>query len=113
MITPEQREWISNAAPVVVENPNGVDRWEGRAIAIADHPTIIIEQADGSRVSRPLAWARASDHPIEQPARDVVHLCPRAGQATAPCCARPVLELSFCDRITTDEAKVTCRGGSR
>lgn len=60
MLTEEQRRWISEGAGVVVENPNGVDRWEGRAIAIADHPTIIVELADGSRVSRPLAWAKAS-----------------------------------------------------
>ncbi len=87
MISEEQRDWISNAAPVVVENPVTGDRWEGRAIAIADHPTIIVELADCSRVSRPLAWARASEHPIESTPRNVVHLCPRAGQSTAPCCA--------------------------
>lgn len=42
-----------------------------------------------------------------------IHLVPRAGQRTSPCCARDALTLPSGDRITSDEAEVTCKGANR
>lgn len=41
-------------------------------------------------------------------AEDRIHLCPPAGSAVMPCCARSISELTVRDRITSAVNEVTC-----
>lgn len=49
----------------------------------------------------------------EAATESTVHLVPRAGQRVSPCCARDALTLPTGDRVTSDEAEVTCKGANR
>jgi hypothetical protein len=61
-ISDEQFDLIG--AEVVVQNPAFPGaRWEGRCIAIAPDPSVIIEQDDGPRLTLPLAWAALAPPP--------------------------------------------------
>lgn len=53
MITERHRDMLGR--DVIVRGP--ADEWRGRALAIADQPSIIIEQEGGERMTLPLAWA--------------------------------------------------------
>ena len=55
-ITPEQLALLGKS--VVVTNPTLGTSWRGSAIAIADHPSIVLEPPVGPRVTLPLAWAK-------------------------------------------------------
>lgn len=107
MLTDEQKAWVSERTRVIVENPTNGAKWAGRALAIAAHPTILLETDDGGRDLLPLEWARTA------PPTALVHLVPRLGSTVAPCCATEALELPLGDRITSDDVQVTCRGGKR
>lgn len=47
-------------APIIVQNPQTGDRWEGIGLAYSEEPCILIEQqgVHGQRLMLPLAWAR-------------------------------------------------------
>lgn len=45
---------------VKITNPTFGDTWHGKAVAYADQPMLLIEQADGSRLMLPAAWASAA-----------------------------------------------------
>lgn len=42
--------------------------------------------------------------------REIVHRCPPGGAATMPCCGRTPFEVPATDRLTLDNALVTCHG---
>jgi hypothetical protein len=42
-------------------------------------------------------------------AREVVHACPPPGSGLTPCCGRTPFELLRTDRMSADQAAVTCR----
>lgn len=47
---------------VTVTNPDLESRWSGVAVAIAEHPSILVEETGtGRRLMLPLAWAELSD----------------------------------------------------
>ncbi|AWN05502.1 hypothetical protein SEA_JEFE_10 [Microbacterium phage Jefe] len=53
---PEPRELLG--FPVMVTNPNTHDVWLGTGVAIAQTPSILIEDDRGHRFMLPLEWAR-------------------------------------------------------
>lgn len=57
-VTPTTEQLALLGRRVVVTNPHNHSEWRGEGIAIADHPSIVVEQGDGPRVTLPLAWAR-------------------------------------------------------
>lgn len=50
------QELIGN--DVTVTNPQMHSTWKGRAVAISEHPVILIEDDSGHRLMLPLAWAK-------------------------------------------------------
>jgi hypothetical protein len=46
------------------------------------------------------------------PADEVVHMAPPGNKGVMPCCGRTPFELRATDRLTLDQARVTCRGAA-
>jgi hypothetical protein len=62
--TAEQKAMLGHQ--VRVTNPTTGDVWEGKAIAIAMQPSIIVEpRGRASRLALPLTWAEPLDSPGE------------------------------------------------
>lgn len=75
MITEGHRDMLGR--DVIVRGP--ADEWRGRALAIADQPSIIIEQESGERMTLPLAWAE-----LDPAQRDWVRTAGVISPPTAP-----------------------------
>lgn len=62
-------ELVERRATVIVTNPQTGSDWKGRIVGLADHPTLMLEQPDGFRLSLPQTFdvVIADDSDIAQP----------------------------------------------
>lgn len=64
---------------VIVTNPHGTV-WSGRLIALADDPSLVLEQADSTRVCLPQSFTVAEDTSPETHGMAWLHQCGHLNQ---------------------------------
>jgi hypothetical protein len=101
-------EWVR------VSNPTNPASWTGKLLGLADNPSVLIESADGHRMSLPQTFtvervdAPAAPADVPAPRSTVVHATPRKGSSLTPCCGRSPFNLPRTDRISIDPFEATC-----